>query len=64
MTARKTLQRTIAFDCDVCGTSTDTDEFEFGKALGVAKSEGWRAVNLNGFWKHVCSNCDSEELEP
>lgn len=63
MSTRTTRQRTIAFDCDACGTEDDTGKFRFGDALETAKAEGWRAVNINGQWKHVCENCDPEELE-
>lgn len=49
--------RTIAFECDHCGTLLDTERFSFDQARDVMKAQGWRAVRDGERWTHYCEDC-------
>ncbi len=50
--------RSVAFECDDCGTSLDTEKRDFGSARDVLKAEGWATQPApGGKWRHLCDDC-------
>jgi hypothetical protein len=63
MASRRTLAKTFAFDCDDCGTSLDTERFDWARALMVMKAAGWRVVRditTPSNFRHSCADCAPE----
>jgi hypothetical protein len=57
MTAH-TIKGTIAFSCDECPESIETNEQDFADAWNYARSLGWRAQrNARGHFEHECPSC-------
>lgn len=51
----------IEFSCDECGDDFETGVADFGLALELAKTEGWRARKHSDEWLHFCSDeCEKE----
>lgn len=48
----------VAFQCDGCGTSLDTEKRDFAAARNVKAAQGWKSkLKDNGQWQHFCSKC-------
>jgi hypothetical protein len=47
----------IVFECDQCADTLDTEESDFGDALGVMRDSGWKAVKIGQDWSHRCDAC-------
>jgi hypothetical protein len=60
MTAH-TVKSKIAFSCDDCPETLETDDEDFGCAWASARSLGWHArKNQQGKWEHECPDCAAE----
>lgn len=51
----------IVFECDDCGEIMDSGTADFADALEELRKEGWRPVQREGVWEHMCSDCQSED---
>lgn len=50
--------RSIAFSCDSCGTSIDTEKRDFADARDVLVAERWQTKpGDGGRWEHFCTDC-------
>ena len=48
----------VAFQCDGCGTSLDTEKRDFAAARNVTAAQGWKTkLKDNGQWQHFCPKC-------
>jgi ribosomal protein L37AE/L43A len=48
------------FECDDCGETLDTGEWNFMQAVEVMRNEGWWAIGPTydgDEWTHQCSDC-------
>jgi predicted RNA-binding Zn-ribbon protein involved in translation (DUF1610 family) len=58
------IKDTIAFSCDECPETIDTNEHDFTAAWDHARALGWRAQrNVEGQFEHECPNC-AEIMNP
>lgn len=48
----------IVFECDRCADILDTEEKDFGDALGVMRDSGWKAEKIGQDWSHSCDACE------
>jgi hypothetical protein len=52
------IKEAVAFSCDECPETIETNERDFGDAWSYAQAAGWRAHrNADGEWEHQCQNC-------
>lgn len=48
----------VAFTCDDCGTSLDTERRDFNMARDVLRRERWQTKPAPGdTWRHLCPDC-------
>lgn len=47
----------IVFECDVCGSTLETEELYFNAAKLILDREGWKARRIGEDWLHSCPNC-------
>jgi predicted RNA-binding Zn-ribbon protein involved in translation (DUF1610 family) len=58
------IKEAIAFSCDECPETIETDERDFSDAWLRAQALGWRAHrNSEGQFEHQCPNC-AEMINP
>jgi hypothetical protein len=52
----------IIFECDSCSEELETNADEWKDAMAYFRSMGWRSVNIDDEWMHLCPLCRNKPL--